>query len=148
MDGNFSVEGTWDTPYFQIYIGGTEYTFFAMRENATTTVFYLNSATQNLEFRVPYQYQGTGAPLTVSVGYSSDDHLLHIYLGGTHYTFEVTNAAGSSYETLYAENAKILGFRCGTFAGVVSDISYSVTKAEVDATLQEWGSATNVSATV
>ncbi len=145
MDGYFEQEGSWDTPYFQIYIGGTEYTFFAMRENASTTVFYLNSATRNLEFRVPYEYRGTGAPLTISVAFSSDDHLLHILLGGTHYAFEVTNAAGSSFETMYAENGKILGFRCGVFAGVVSDLSYAVTKAEVDVQLQEWGTATKVS---
>ena len=108
-------------------------------------MFYLNSATRNLEFRVPYEYRGTGAPLTISVAFSSDDHLLHILLGGTHYAFEVTNAAGSSFETMYAENGKILGFRCGVFAGVVSDLSYAVTKAEVDVQLQEWGTATKVS---
>lgn len=147
MDGNFTVEGTWDTPYFQIYINGTEYTFFAMRENANITVFYLNSATKNLEFRVPYNYRGTGAPLTIKVAFSSDDHLLHIFLADTHYAFEVTNAAGSSFETMYMENGKILGFRCGTFAGVLSDLSYAVTKAEVDTELQKWGEATKVSVT-
>ena len=46
---------------------------------------------------------------------------------------------------MYAENGKILGFRCGVFAGVVSDLSYAVTKAEVDVQLQEWGTATKVS---
>ena len=145
MDGYFEQEGTWDTPYFQIFIDNIEYTFFAMRENASTTVFYLNSATKNLEFRVSYEYRGTGAPLTISVAFSSDDHLLHILLGGTHYAFEVANAEGSSFETLYAENGKILGFRCATYAGVVSDISYAVTKAEVDTKLQEWGAADKIS---
>ncbi len=148
MDGYFTQEGSWNTPNLQIYLPQVQYTFFAMRENASTTVLYLNSSDGKvLEFRVPYAYQGTGAPLTVSFGYSSADHLLHVYLGGAHYTLEVSNAADSSYSWLYAENAKIPGFSCGAQAGILSDLSYVTTKAEVDATLSGWGTATNISAT-
>ncbi len=150
IDGNYDEVGTWNTPMLRFYdtLTSTVWDFFAMRENETTTVLYLISSNQKCEFRINYAYQGTGAPITLSVAYSSNDGLLHVYLDGTHYTLNIDDVANTEYNLLYADRAKIPGFNVSNYGGILSDLSYKTSKEEVDAEIASWGTATAITGVV
>ncbi len=143
LDGKFDVEGTWESLGLAVYANNQSYRLFLMRESAASAIFYLqnNSANTSSEYHVQYAYAGTGAPLTLTVAYTSADETLHVKLGETHFTLALRE--GQSLESLYANNAKILGFFANV-AGSVSNISYEFDAEAVSQAVSAWGAAQDI----
>lgn len=142
-DGWYSVNGSWDTGGFLFSVGGQIYKLFLMRENDSSAVIYLMTVDGSVtkEYRIPYGYAGTGAPLTMSVAYNAADESLHLYIGGAHYmlTAELTNNEGLS--GAFVQGNKTLGLFTNSYWMIFSDISYTTDAEQVAAQISEWGAS-------
>lgn len=145
-DGNFAESGTWNSAGLALGIGSLNYRILIMAEpiNSRAAV-YLQSYEgttdkTSVEYWIPYAYAGTGAPITVSVAYTSVDETLHLYVGGTHYAFthDIKNSADDA--AFFAAGSKTLGLFTN-YAAVFSNVSYTLDSSDVSAAVAGWGTA-------
>ena len=147
-DGNFTEDGGWSSGAFSIGVGEYNYRLLIMADNKynhnTSIQLHKYQGTTLVdqcfqEYRVPQLLQGSGAPATISIGYTAADGKLHVRLNGVYHVFNTVvdwwqPAVDSTQE-------KTLGLSVIWNDTVFSDISYTLDATAVAGALTTWGDA-------
>ena len=110
-DGNFGVEGTWETGGFGIKIDNVLYRIHAMRFNASEIYLYIEvDGGASQEYRgIYHSLSGTGAPLTMDVYYFNGEFRF-LFDGTTSFTVNRENTSNEALHVLFnTSKTKYLG---------------------------------------
>ena len=135
-DGNFTVDGTWETGGLGVKIGNTVYRIYVMAAKQFGTMIYLGVDNGALkEYRVGGNYAGTGAPITITAAFYNGE--IHLFFEGAHHVLNIANTGVDGLNEVFGDAEKSIGLiEIGTGLKF-SNVSYAIGNAAAQKAIAE-----------